>query len=333
MTRRTMDSAVADRAPLPLIARFPALAGVPRVSLGTFPTPVQRVAALDAGAQLWVKRDDLTAPEYGGNKVRALEFLLAGVAPGDTVLTVGGAGSTHVLTTAAHARRLGASTIAVRWRHDRNPMADAVAARAEALCAQITTTRWAVAGLLRAVGVRLARSVHWVPAGGTSPLGILGQVNAALELAQQIVAGELPPVDRIVAPLGSGGTVAGLALGLSIGGVEATVVGARVAPRVVANRTRVLSLAQRTARLIERLTGEHLPKPARVEVVHEVYGGGYGRPTHEGDAAAAAMRSAAGLRLDATYSAKALAAVLGTRSRDRVLFWLTFDSRWLGAPD
>jgi 1-aminocyclopropane-1-carboxylate deaminase/D-cysteine desulfhydrase-like pyridoxal-dependent ACC family enzyme len=325
-----MDSAVADRAPLPLVTRFPALARVPRISLGIFPTPVQRVKALDSASELWVKRDDLTAAEYGGNKVRALEFLLAGVAPGDTVLTVGGEGSTHVLATAAHARRLGAQTVAVRWRHERNPMADAVAEQASGLCARITTTRWAVAGLLRALRVRVAGGVHWVPAGGTSPLGILGHVNAALELARQMSAGELPLVDRIVAPLGSGGTVAGLALGLAIAGVDAIVVGARVAPRVIANRARVLSLARGTSRLIERLTGERLPRPVRVEVDHAVYGGAYGKPTREGDAAEAAMRGAAGLRLDATYSAKALAAVLAAPAGAPVLFWLTFDARWLG---
>jgi 1-aminocyclopropane-1-carboxylate deaminase/D-cysteine desulfhydrase-like pyridoxal-dependent ACC family enzyme len=327
-----MDSAVADRAPLPLITRFPALARVPCVSLGTFPTPVERVAGLDGGAELWVKRDDLSAREYGGNKVRALEFLLAGVGPGDTVLTVGGAGSTHVLATAAHARRLGAHTIAVRWRHEGDATADAVAARAGALCARVTTCHWALSGMLRALGVRASRTVRWVPAGGTSPLGMLGHVNAALELAQQIRAGELPPMDRIIAPLGSGGTVAGLALGLGIAGVEATVVGARVAPRLVANRIRVLALAGRTARMIAKLTGEAVARPARVEIAHETYGGAYGRPTRAGAAAAAAMHAATGLRLDATYSAKALAAALGAPSRAGVLFWLTFDARWLGVP-
>lgn len=327
-----MDSAVTDRVPLPLITRFPALARVPRVSLGDFPTPVQRVAGLDGGAELWVKRDDLSAREYGGNKVRALEFLLAGVAPGDTVLTVGGEGSTHVLATAAHAQRLGATTIAVRWRHERNESADAVAARARTLCAAVTTSQWAVSGMLRALGLRASRSLRWVPAGGTSPLGMLGHVNAALELAQQMVAGELPPVDRIVVPLGSGGTVAGLALGLAIAGIEATVVGARVAPRIVANRTRVGALARRTARLIESVTGSAMPRPVNVEVVHESYGGAYGRPTRAGLAAAAAMQKATGVRLDATYSAKALAAALGAPTRERVLFWLTFDARWLGGP-
>ena len=55
-----------------------------------------------------MKREDLSSDVLGGNKVRSLEFLLGGVVEGDTVLTLGGEGSTHVLATAVHAARLGA---------------------------------------------------------------------------------------------------------------------------------------------------------------------------------------------------------------------------------
>ena len=327
-----MDSAGGERPGLPLFARYPALTSLPHVALGVFPTPVERLQLPGTAAQLWVKRDDLTAPAFGGNKVRALEFLLATVRPGDTVLTVGGEGSTHVLTTAAHARALGANTIAVRWLHEMNPVADAVAVRARDACTRIATTRGAISGMLRAIGLRLSERVHWVPAGGTSPLGMLGHVNAALELAQQIEQGLAPRVDRIVVPLGSGGTLAGLALGVAIAGLDIALVGARVVPRVIANRTRVLALARATARLIERVTGEAVPRLGSVEVVHEEYGGAYGRATAAGSAAEAALHTVAGIRLDATYSAKALAAVLNQRSNEPVLFWLTFDARWLSEP-
>jgi D-cysteine desulfhydrase len=87
---------------LPLVSRFPALARIPHVALGRFPTPVEclELAGERLARELWIKRDDLTASPLGGNKVRALEFLLAGLAPGEIVLTAGGEGSTHVLTTA-----------------------------------------------------------------------------------------------------------------------------------------------------------------------------------------------------------------------------------------
>src|SRR5437588_10783232 len=53
--------------------------GFPRLKLGTFPTPVHRLerASERAGAEIWVKRDDLSGERYGGNHLRKIEFLLA----------------------------------------------------------------------------------------------------------------------------------------------------------------------------------------------------------------------------------------------------------------
>jgi D-cysteine desulfhydrase len=283
--------------------------------------------------ELWLKRDDLNAPEFGGNKVRALEFLLGTVAPGETVLVVGGEGSTHVLTTAAHAARLGIRTRAIRWVHDMNATAHQVAAQTGEFCAYLVTVNLLEA-VVRIVTSRVRGGARWIPVGGTSPLGILGHVNAGLELAEQVAQGALPAPERVVVPLGSGGTAAGLALGLWIAGVDSAVVGARVAPRITTNRWRVLRLARATSALITRLTGERLPPlpRQRVRVVHDVYGGAYGRPTAAGDEAAAILQRTAGVRLDATYSAKAFAAALALarRGAGRTLFWVTFDGRWIG---
>lgn len=315
----------------PLIERFPALARLPRARLGLFPSPVERVDGVRARGELWLKRDDLDAPAFGGNKVRALEFLLGGLRPGEEVLTVGGEGSTHVLTTAVFARALGARAAAVRWRHEMNPLARLVAGRARDEGARIILTApGALTGLLAAAVVRRFGAYRWVPLGGTVPLGIIGHVGAALELAAQVARGELPAPERVVVPLGSGGTAAGLALGFAIAGLDATVVAARVAPRAVSNRRRVLALARATAALIARRTGTAPARvhPERVRVVHGAYGGAYGRPLPEGHAAAERLRERAGLRLDDTYAAKALAAAL--REEGRVLFWVTFDGRWTG---
>src|SRR3954462_12116137 len=106
---------------LPLLERYPALAELPRVELGSFPTPVARVAALSPN--LWVKRDDLCADPLGGNKVRALEFLLGGVTRGDRLVTVGSAGSTHALAVATYGKRLGARVFVGRWKQEMNATA------------------------------------------------------------------------------------------------------------------------------------------------------------------------------------------------------------------
>ena len=314
------------------MVRFPALARIPRVALGEWPTPVQLAGATGTGLppNLWIKRDDLASPTLGGNKVRALEFLLAGLAPGDVVLTAGGEGSTHILTTASYARTLGALTHAVRWTHDMNPSALTVAERARAACDRVTTTRSPLIGLLRAHAQR-RRTIRWIPPGGTSPLGMLGHVNAALELAAQVARGEVPEPETVVLPVGSGGTAAGLALGLEIAGLRTGVAGARVAPRIAAGRARVLRLAERARRYLEQLSGEQIAKVngARVEILHDVYGGAYGRPLPAAAAGAEMLERATGIRLDGTYSAKAFHAALGRASAgtECTLFWLTYDGR------
>ena len=316
--------------PLPLVERFPALAALPRAPLGTFPSPVVRLS-LPGGGSLWVKRDDLDAPVCGGNKVRALEFLLGGVEPGDTVLTLGGDGSTHVLATAHHAARLGARTVAVRWRHEMHDAARRVATLAAGRCVEVHRAYTVVDALARAALIRLARRrVRWVPIGGSSPLGTLGHVNAALELARQVVGGAMPLPRRVVVPLGSGGTSAGLSLGFAIAGLDTEVVAARVAPRIASNAASVRRLARRTARLIERLTGERMPRPVPVRVAHGWYGGAYGRPLAAGTAAARLFADRLNVALEGTYSGKAAAAALALAGEPGpTLFWLTFDGRML----
>lgn len=319
-------AAAANADALPIFERFPSLARLPRAKLGVFPSPILRLTGLRGERDIWIKRDDLDAPAFGGNKVRALEFLLGGVQPGDTVLTMGGEGSTHVLVTAAMGKRLGARTVAIRWRHDMNPAALRTARNAEELCARIRTARGPLLAYLESLLARRSGSVRWIPAGGACALGMLGHVNAGLELAEQVARDELPMPTRVVLPLGTGGTAAGIALGFAIAGLPTQVVAARVVPRIVANRGHILSLARSCAKLISRLEGRSVPhvRHSRIEVVHDVYGGAYGRPLPAAAAAASYIHSTSGILLDDTYSAKAFVAALRLPREERVLFWLTF---------
>jgi len=321
-----------------LFDRFPGLATLPRAILGTFPSPVDHVQVA-GGPEIWLKRDDRNAPVAAGNKVRALEFLLGPVRAGDLVLAVGGQGSTHVYATAVHAERLGARTAAILWPHAMHPVSEAVSRAIARRCVSETQSRWAASALVRAMAWRIAAhragtGRHYLPPGGSNPLGVLGHVNAGLELARQIADGVLPTPTHVVVPLGTGGTAAGLALGLGVAGVETTVVAARVAPAVVANQYRVQALIRRTRRLIRRLDQTALVLPAVPVVVdHAVYGGEYGRPLAAGASAAECLRIAAlqagaePVVLDATYAAKAAASAIKLAATGRVLLWMTFDGR------
>jgi D-cysteine desulfhydrase len=309
---------------LPLVRRFSALATLPRASLGNFPTPVEAIRF--GGASLFVKRDDLSGGAIGGNKLRGLEWLLGDVASGDEVLTVGPAGSTHALATARCARLIGAGTTVVRWKQEMNTAARRVdeLLRREARVLDSGVVPLAYA---RALTIRLSSRVRWIPAGGATPRAILGHVNGALELADQIARGDCERPERVCVPLGTGGTAAGIALGFRIAGLETKVIAVRVVPRIVGRSGRVVRLAHRTAALIERLTGSRLPRLRRGDIVvdHKFYGGGYGRPLPESGAAGELAR--AGIRVDDTYSRKALAAAVA-RSHGTLL-WLTFDGRLL----
>lgn len=315
---------------IPLVRRFPGLQAVPRVPLGVFPTPVDR---LPGDRAIWIKRDDRSATRYGGNKIRALEFLLGRAQPGDIVLTVGGEGSTHVLVTAAMARRLGLTTRAIRWPHDMNPEASLTAGRVRALGAEILKSPDPVRGMLRAWILKRRPRVHYIPLGGTTAPGMLGHVSAGLELAEQIQSGVMPEPGELVLPLGTGGTAAGLLLGMHLAGLGTRVVGVRVGPRLLSTRWVVRWRMRQVAGLLRHLTREQIPVPPanRLVVEHGWSGGAYGRAEPRARRPAEWLKDATGIRLDGTYSAKAFGAAWerAEHADAPVLFWLTFDGRWI----
>ena len=286
-----------------------------------------------------VKRDDLTTPSLGGNKARALELLLAGVGPDEVLLTVGSTGSTHALAVAHFGARLGARTEVITWPQEEHDVSLATAARLREI-ARVTATRSPPAAMLRATVRRLVNRVRWIPAGGSSPLGALGHAAAAIELADQLGRDGMPVPETLVVPLGSGGTAAGLLVGLALAGLPTRVLGVRVVPRLVANRRRVLALARRTAALFAELAQVVAPRidERRFAIEQTQYGGAYARETHAARTSAALVLAREGPALEGTYSAKALAAALAlarAAPAERVLYWLTFDGRWLDteAPD
>ena len=62
----------------PLLRKLCPTLDLPWVSLGEFPTPVERLELEGcAASEVWIKRDDRSGKPYGGNKVRKLELLLA----------------------------------------------------------------------------------------------------------------------------------------------------------------------------------------------------------------------------------------------------------------
>ena len=179
-----------------------------------------------------------------------------------------------------------------------------------------------------------------MPPGGATPIGTLGAMSAAFELAEQLAAGLAPPPRRIVLPIGSTCTSAGLLAGLAL----AHAVGAwrwplpivhavRVTPWPVTSRVRTATLAARTLARIARLGGPAIAISlaelvARLVVDPHELGPGYGQPTPQSLDAMRVLDLPGAPRLDGVYSAKASAALLRLHRRGvgPLLLWATKSS-------
>ncbi|MEU2493718.1 pyridoxal-phosphate dependent enzyme [Streptomyces sp. NPDC007883] len=311
--------------------RFPEAAGaLPRVPLGDGPTPVRELSGLTGRVPLWCKDESgYGSGGWGGNKVRKLEWILPDVhrRGARTILTVGGTGTNWGLATALYAREQGLRTAIALVDQ---PADDHVRRQLERLRrsgATLHFTRTKARTVAAAPWLLLRHSSlghlpYFLPAGGSAPVGTLGCVEVALELADQVAAGALPEPSHVVTAVGSGGTAAGLALGLRLAGLERTrVVGVVVNDTLRLDAHTVAGLAGRTERLL-RARGADLPRapvaPDDVTLVWDWLGPGYGHPTQRALEARRLAADRAGLDLEPVYTAKALGALIDLAADGRL---------------
>ncbi len=305
------------------MARSLAEVGAPRRSLRPAPTAIERVAP-----DVWVMREDLAGDLFGGNKLRKLEWILAHTeSAGSAVLTIGPAGSNHVAATSLLGARAGLKVHAVLI-----PQPDHAYARVNARIIHAHAERVYPADGARAAGVAFARAwtalrvfggvtPHVVPAGGSDVDGVLGWTEAGIELAGRIAAGELPTPARVFVAVGTGGTAAGLLLGLRLGGCPAEIVGVRVTPRLLVSRGVIVRLARAAAARL-RPFGFATPRLDGLRVEGGQLGDGYAIET-SASTRARAKAAAVGLPLDPTYTSKAWAQLEAERDGRPSLFVAT----------
>lgn len=311
---------------------------LPRIRLVEEPTPVQALPRLGRALrclELWAKRDDLSARLYGGNKPRKLEFLLGqGRTRGySRLLTFGGLGTNHGLATTVHGAACGLPTTLVLVPQPVTPRVVLTLRLAHAFGAQLVVARGAADAARRALALLLRGHARGerpllVPPGGSSPRGTVGYVEAGLELAAQVRGGELPEPALVFVAVGSGGTAAGLALGLRLGGLASRVVGVLVTDILPPSRGRLLRLARAAGRLMDLPPAAlRLPEDA-LRLVTTAVGPGYGVPTAEASEAVELAARLEGLALETTYTGKCLSALAreAAHIRGPVLFWNTVSS-------
>lgn len=316
------------------------------MALALLPTPLDRCPhPLPGGAELLVKRDDLTGLGMGGNKARKLDALCeAAVADGcDVLVTVGGAQSNHCRMTAAAGARLG---LAVHVVLGGEPPAGGAALAGNQLLMDLfgaelhfaRTHDWGdldrrsreVADELAATG----RTPALIPIGGSTAVGASAFASAYLELLDQLDAlGDTDAatgVAAIVHTSSSGGTHAGLLAGQVIaraaGRTAPPVVAVAVAAELAMSGEFVAALADD---VLAHLGHQLRVDPADVEIDDRWIGAGYEVPTEAGDDAIRWAATHGGWVLDRTYTGKGFAGLLGRaaegrwRTGDTVVFWHT----------
>lgn len=308
---------------------------LPRVSLAQLPTPVEEMVnlrkALGDCPRLFIKRDDQTGLATGGNKTRKLEFLIGTALEegADTIITTGGAQSNHCRQTAAAATRHGLRCVLVLsgdavaedqwignllldellgaevvWAGDR-PRNEAIAEMAERLRAEGATP-------------------YIVPIGGSVPVGTSGYVVAVQEMIEQLTE-RGQTIDRIVVTSGSGGTHAGILVGVKGLGLDIRVEGMNnfAIPDI---GDKVLEIALETTRYL----GLNIIFREDEVIIHDACGDhGYGVITDAEREAIRLMARTEGILLDPVYTARAFGQMVDFirdgvyAPEETLLFWHT----------
>jgi 1-aminocyclopropane-1-carboxylate deaminase/D-cysteine desulfhydrase-like pyridoxal-dependent ACC family enzyme len=318
---------------------FPLLATrLPYLSLADLPTPVsiRSLPIASKRREITIKHDDVTAEGYGGNKLRKLEYLLqhASAKRARRIATFGTVGSHHAIATALYAKRAGFDCTCFLSHQSMQPgLGDALRFH---LQNETEILRFGGDRKKRVATLRKhlqGRNAWVVPLGGSSWLGTVGYVNAALELAAQIEAGELACPARMYVALGTMGTTAGLALGFALAGIDTEIQAISITLEQYANELALNRLMTKTATMMHAIDPAIPPDLAsrtNLRFRSEFLGDGYGRTNDVVERAIARARDELDLSLECTYSGKAMAALLHDLDEgadDHILFWNTYSSR------
>lgn len=343
-----------------------------RLCLGNFPTPLYRLGGsalfptlADRGLEFFVKRDDSSGGvELGGNKVRKLEFLLAeavsagggdkGSSSYDSVITIGGEQSNHCRATAAACRMCGLEPHLILrsrkadYQQDLGLVGNLLVDRIlQSKIYTCTPGEYGRVGSVQLVA-RLAKELkrqgkrpYCIPVGGSNGLGTWGYLEAVKELLAQwesstdaASSDKSSSIDHIVFACGSGGTAAGIALGIALAFAEKE---ARPIVHAIGVCDDPDYFYNYTAGIADEM-GLVLPKGYTSTedfmrahcVVHQGKGLGYAASTPEELNFVQAFASATGIVLDPVYSGKALYNFVNLMIKDsdtfqnaNVLFWHT----------
>ncbi len=316
------------------------LADFPRYPLTFGPSPIHPLRRLTehlGGAQLWMKREDVSSGlAYGGNKVRKLEYIVPDVlaSGADTLVSIGGVQSNHTRQVAAVAAHLGLKAVLVQeaWVDWPDSVNDRVG---NIMLSRImgAEVRLDPAGFdigirdswqqaLADVEARGGRP-YGIPAGASEHrLGGLGFANWAYEVQQQ--EQELGVFfDTIIVCTVTGSTHAGMIAGFAGQDRPRRVIGIDASATLEKTRDQVARIARHTAELIG--LGRDV-RDDEITVLDGWAGDLYGIPVQSTLDAIRLTGSMEGVILDPVYEGKSMAGMIdlvtsGTIPKDSTVLY------------
>jgi D-cysteine desulfhydrase len=331
-----------------LFEAYPALSEkLPRVVLCDLPTPIAKLAKMGDAIgvpALYVKRDDISAAAFGGNKVRALEFLLGDALKNNAkgVFVAGLAGTSMALASAIYAKQQNLDLAVLLISQTATEEAKRNLLIFHRLGAGIHDVA-SVPTLLLQMGGRMLGGLlkHGKPAkmlNPTGPIGMTGYVNAAFELRQQVAQGILPEPDRLYIAMGLLGTATGLLLGLRAAGLKTKVVAVHHPhdeAGVAKTKVKMVNLLHKVNRFL-RARDNTFPlvevQPNEIEIRCDAPGQQANTLLSQGLPLMEQVHELEDLTLDATWTAGTWVAMQRDIESENLhdkalLFWHTYNSR------
>lgn len=218
------------------------LEALEKIHLGYYPTPIERLDRLagflgiqEEETALYIKRDDMTGPAFGGNKTRKLEYLMKeALDQGCTAaLTYGGVQTNHGRTTVGACIKVGLKPILILYGKEPEYISGNLTL--DYLMGADVYFLEDEAGLPRLKDEIYQKyegdgdKIYDIPIGGSNELGGVGYLMAVREIMEQLRQEKIK-LDYLICTVGSMGTFGGLVTGARYFGADFEVIGVPVWP-------------------------------------------------------------------------------------------------------
>lgn len=296
-----------------------------KTDLCFLPTPLHPLKNLSKkypGHQLYIKRDDLTGLAGGGNKARKLEYLIFDALSknSDSIITGGAQQSNHCRQTAAACAAVGLECHLALGGIE--PKVYEGNLLTSFLCgAKIYFTGEHRKGedipRIKSELEGKNKKCYVIPYGGSNVTGALGYVNAVSELKDQLESRSLN-IDYIFFASSSGGTQAGLILGLELFNLKTELMPVNIDKEDqegITQEENILNILNNGADLL-KIKKEF--SAADVKLIRGYDSPGYGVVTESETSAIKQLAESEGILIDPVYTGRAFYAMLDHLDRKKL---------------